>query len=73
MQKMPARSKQIIKHRRRDKVESKIIEIEEIEKEKTKAWGHGKEEQEDETRCWGPCPPPTPPAQEGNLEELEIT
>jgi hypothetical protein len=71
---MPARSKQIVKHRRRDKgMESKIeiVEIKEIieKEEKTKAWPP-QEEQENDTRCWGPC---LPPAQEGELEELEIT
>jgi hypothetical protein len=71
---MPARSKQINKHRFRNKDMDSIIEIEieEIKepKEKTKAWNF-QEEQEDETRCWGPCPPPASSDEE--LEELEIT
>ena len=51
---MPARSKQIIKHRRKDKgMESKIeiIEIKEIieKEEKTKAWGPPQEEENDRT------------------------
>jgi len=57
-----------------------IIEIEEIRmkrlEDKTKAWGHGpqdQEEQEDRTRCWGPCPPPAPLPSDEELEELEIT
>jgi hypothetical protein len=27
----------------------------------------------DETRCWGPCPPPAPEEEPQELEELEIT
>ena len=52
-----------------------IIEIEEIRMErledKTKAWGSQEEEEDEKTRCWGPCPPPAPISEE--LEELEIT
>jgi len=50
-----------------------MIRIEEIKepKERTKAWEGPQEEQEDKTRCWGPCPPPAPISEE--LEELEIT
>jgi hypothetical protein len=77
MQKMPARSKLIIKHRRRDKdMDSKIIEIEEIRmkrlEDKTKAWGQGPQD-DDRTRCWGPCPPVLEEEKKDELEVLEIT
>jgi len=73
---MPAKSKQIVKHRHRDKGMESIIEIEEMKRleDKTKTWGSQEEEEEDDrTRCWGPCPPPVPPSDEEELEELEIT
>jgi len=60
MQKMPARSKQITKYRRRDKDMEPIVEIEKMKMvlEKTKDWGHvPQEEEEDRTRCWGTCDP----------------
>jgi len=73
MQKMPAKLKQIIKHRRRDKdMESiEIVEIKEKLKEKTKAWEHAQdqEEQDDKTRCWGTCDP-VPRPDEAALDEI---
>jgi hypothetical protein len=77
---MPAKSKQIIKHRYRDKDMESIIEIEEMEmkieklKDKTKAYQE--EEEDDKTRCWGPCPKDALEEQDvkkDELEELEIT
>jgi hypothetical protein len=79
MQKMPARSKLIIKHRRKDKdMDSKIIEIEmvKIEKLEEKTRHHQEElEENDRTRCWGPCPQELKEDElkKDVLEELEIT
>jgi len=64
---MPARSKLVIKYRRRDKDMESIIEVEEIKlEEKTATWGVEEKTTEgsygdDETRCWGSCLPVPPP------------
>ncbi len=49
------------------------IEIEElIDERKTSSWGSEPQE-DDSTRCWGPCPPPAESPEDQELEVLEIT
>ncbi len=55
-------------------MDSKKIEIEElkIDERKTSSWGSAEPQEDDSTRCWGPCPPPAEPP-EDQEEVLEIT
>jgi len=52
--------------------EIELIELKKVEKlERTKTWGSPQDD-DNKTRCWGPCPPPAPEEEPQELEVLEI-